>query len=156
MRRSLGAILALVSGCVMAHAQHIVFTMRTHLKEKHGAAHLPADLAVEDWGVTYDQIEPHYWYAEQVMELRVVLATDSREEVVDGGRVFAKLAPGERKSVDTFLGQIRALTERAQELRQTEARAIVYVESVEFSDGTQWAGTEPVVDIPVQPTQPTK
>jgi len=30
MRRSLGAILALVSSCVMAHAQHIVFTMRTH------------------------------------------------------------------------------------------------------------------------------
>ena len=30
MRRSLGAIFALVSGCVMAHAQHIVFTMRTH------------------------------------------------------------------------------------------------------------------------------
>ena len=70
--------------------------------------------------------------------------------------MFAKLAPGERKSVDTFLGQIRALTERAHELRQTEARAIVYVESVEFSDGTRWVGTEPVVDIPVQPTQPTK
>ena len=30
MRRSLRAILGLVSGCVMAYAQHIVFTMRTH------------------------------------------------------------------------------------------------------------------------------
>ena len=26
-----------------------------------------ADLAVQDWGVTYDELEPHYWRAEQLM-----------------------------------------------------------------------------------------
>src|SRR5215471_12600649 len=44
-----------------------IFTMRTHLTEKHGASRLPADLAVQDWGVTYDQLEPLYWRAEQMM-----------------------------------------------------------------------------------------
>ena len=44
-----------------------VFTLRTHLTEKHGAAKLPADLAVQDWGVTYDELEPLYWKSEQLM-----------------------------------------------------------------------------------------
>ncbi len=35
-----------------------LFTLRTHLTQKHGAAKLPADLAVQDWGVTYDELEP--------------------------------------------------------------------------------------------------
>ena len=153
MRRSLGAILALVSSCVMAHAQHIVFTMRTHpsCPVVITSVSPSKEFGFEQVTLLDDSGKPI-----DSMELRVVLATDSREEVVDGGRLFAKLAPGERKSVDTFLGRIRALTQRAQELRQTEARAIVYVESVEFSDGTRWDGTEPVVEIPVQPTQPTK
>src|ERR1041385_2339090 len=31
------------------------FRLATVLREKHGAAKLPADLAVQDWGVTYDE-----------------------------------------------------------------------------------------------------
>jgi hypothetical protein len=153
MRRSLGAVFGLVSGCVMAHAQHIVFTMRTHTS---CPVVITSVSPSKEFG--FDQVTLLDDSGKPIdsMELRVVLATDSREEVVDGGRVFAKLAPGERKSIPTFLGQIRALTQRAQELRQTEVRAIVYVESVEFSDGSEWAGTEPVVEIPVRPTQPTK
>src|SRR3984957_8301266 len=47
-----------------------VFTLRTHLTEKHGAAHLARvseNFSFQDWGVTYDELEPHYWYAEQLM-----------------------------------------------------------------------------------------
>jgi gluconate 2-dehydrogenase alpha chain len=44
-----------------------VFVLATHLKEKYGAARLPADLAVADWGVTYDELEAHYWYAERML-----------------------------------------------------------------------------------------
>jgi gluconate 2-dehydrogenase alpha chain len=43
------------------------FILRTHLNEKHGASRLPADLAVQDWGVSYEDLEPHYWRAEQMM-----------------------------------------------------------------------------------------
>src|SRR6516164_3965544 len=101
MRRSLGAILALVSGCVMVHAQHIVFTMRTHPScpvvitsvspsKEFGFEHVTL---LDDSGKPIDS-----------MELRIVLATDSQEEVVDGRQVFARLTPGERKRVDIFLG----------------------------------------------------
>src|SRR5580765_7652888 len=42
------------------------FTLATHLREKFGSK-LPEDLAVQDWGITYDQLEPYYWRAEQLM-----------------------------------------------------------------------------------------
>ncbi len=64
-----------------------LFTLRTHLTEKHGAAELPADLAVQDWGVTYDQLEPHYWYAEQMMGVSGK-AGNLRGKLIEGGNIF--------------------------------------------------------------------
>jgi gluconate 2-dehydrogenase alpha chain len=64
-----------------------IFTLRTHLTEKHGAVHLPADLAVQDWGVTYDQLQPHYWYAEQVMGVSGK-AGNLGGKLIDGGNIF--------------------------------------------------------------------
>lgn len=43
------------------------FTLRSTLEQKHGAQNLPADLAVQDWGVTYDDLESHYWRNERMM-----------------------------------------------------------------------------------------
>lgn len=82
------------------------------------------------------------------IRFRVTIKDD---EVVDGGPVFAKLEPGDRKSVDVFLGRMQALTQRARELKLEIARAIVTVESVAFSDGTQWNGDPPAEDVPTQP-----
>src|SRR5271168_2914942 len=36
------------------------FKLRTHLTERYGASFLPADMTIQDWGVTYDDLEPHY------------------------------------------------------------------------------------------------
>src|SRR3954454_18730813 len=36
------------------------FVLKTHLTERYGAAFLPPDLTIQDWGVTYDELEPHY------------------------------------------------------------------------------------------------
>jgi choline dehydrogenase-like flavoprotein len=44
-----------------------IFTLATHLCEKYGAARLPENLAVQDWGLIYDDLEPYYWRAEQMM-----------------------------------------------------------------------------------------
>ena len=64
-----------------------VFTLRTDLTEKHGSAKLPADLAVEDWGVTYDELEPLYWKSEQLMGISGK-AGNLRGKKIDGGNVF--------------------------------------------------------------------
>jgi gluconate 2-dehydrogenase alpha chain len=43
------------------------FKLATHLKEKFGASRLPENLSIQDWGFTFDEIEPYYWRAEQMM-----------------------------------------------------------------------------------------
>ena len=36
------------------------FVLRTHLTERYGASFLPEDMTIQDWGVTFDELEPHY------------------------------------------------------------------------------------------------
>ncbi len=36
------------------------FVLHTHLTQRYGAGFLPSDMTVQDWGVTYDELEPHY------------------------------------------------------------------------------------------------
>jgi len=63
------------------------FNLRTHLTKKHGAAKLPEDLSVQDWPVTYDDLEPLYWKAEQLMGISGK-AGNLRGKKIDGGNVF--------------------------------------------------------------------
>jgi gluconate 2-dehydrogenase alpha chain len=64
-----------------------LFTLRSHLNQKHGAAKLPRDLAVQDWGVTYDQLEPYYWKAEQMLGVSGK-AGNLRGKIMEGGNPF--------------------------------------------------------------------
>jgi gluconate 2-dehydrogenase alpha chain len=36
------------------------FVLRSHLTERYGASFLPDDMTIQDWGVTYEDLEPHY------------------------------------------------------------------------------------------------
>jgi gluconate 2-dehydrogenase alpha chain len=63
------------------------FTLRTHLNETRGAKNLPEDLSVEDWGVTYDDLEAPYWYAEQMLGVSGK-AGNLRGKLIDGGNIF--------------------------------------------------------------------
>ena len=36
------------------------FVLRTHLTQRYGARFLPADMTIQDYGLTYDDLEPHY------------------------------------------------------------------------------------------------
>jgi gluconate 2-dehydrogenase alpha chain len=36
------------------------FLLRSHLTQRYGEKFLPADMTIQDWGVTYDDLEPHY------------------------------------------------------------------------------------------------
>ncbi len=36
------------------------FAVKTHLTQRYGAHFLPADMTIQDWGVTYEEMEPHY------------------------------------------------------------------------------------------------
>jgi len=36
------------------------FTIRSHTEGRYGKAFIPADMTIQDWGVTYEELEPHY------------------------------------------------------------------------------------------------
>jgi gluconate 2-dehydrogenase alpha chain len=36
------------------------FQLKTHLTQRYGAAFLPEGMTIQDWGITYDQLEPYY------------------------------------------------------------------------------------------------
>src|SRR3954469_18130873 len=36
------------------------FVLKTHLTQRYGESFLPSDMTIQDWGVTYDDLEPHY------------------------------------------------------------------------------------------------
>jgi gluconate 2-dehydrogenase alpha chain len=40
--------------------------MRSHYEERYGKAFIPGDMTLQDWGVTYEELEPHFTFAEQV------------------------------------------------------------------------------------------
>jgi gluconate 2-dehydrogenase alpha chain len=36
------------------------FVLKSHLTQRYGAKFLPADMTIQDWGITYQDLEPHY------------------------------------------------------------------------------------------------
>jgi gluconate 2-dehydrogenase alpha chain len=36
------------------------FVVRSHLTQRYGSKFLPQDMTIQDWGITYDELEPHY------------------------------------------------------------------------------------------------
>ena len=64
-----------------------VFSLASALRERHGRANLPPELAVEDWAVTYGELEPYYWRAEQMIGVSGK-AGNLRGELMPGGNIF--------------------------------------------------------------------
>ncbi len=64
-----------------------VFLLASALRERYGRASLPHDLAVEDWAVTYGELEPYYWRSEQMIGVSGK-AGNLRGELMPGGNIF--------------------------------------------------------------------
>ena len=45
----------------------VAFQMRTRTLERYGPSRLPANHAIQDWGVSYDELEPYYTRSEQLL-----------------------------------------------------------------------------------------
>jgi hypothetical protein len=135
MRRVVSAFLLLISFGALAEAQRLVFTMRTHPT---CPVWITSTTQSKDYGFQTLTFASDSDKAVASVNLTVVLTYGEQEEVVDGNRVYVGLESGERKEMNVFLGRMPALTQRAKELKQDVARAIVFVDSVDFADGTRW------------------
>ena len=63
------------------------FVLRTHLTQRYGAGFLPADMTIQDWGVTYDELEPHYDRFEYLCGTSGT-AGNLRGQIQEGGNPF--------------------------------------------------------------------
>jgi gluconate 2-dehydrogenase alpha chain len=63
------------------------FILATHLKQSQDHASLPQDVSVQDWGVTYGELEPYYHRVEQLLGVSGK-AGNLRGEHVPGGNIF--------------------------------------------------------------------
>ena len=63
------------------------FVLKTHLTERYGAAFLPEDMTIQDWGVTYDELEPHYDAFEYLCGTSGT-AGNLRGQIQEGGNPF--------------------------------------------------------------------
>jgi gluconate 2-dehydrogenase alpha chain len=63
------------------------FVLRSHLTERYGASFLPEDITIQDWGVTYDELEPHYDRFEYLCGTSGQ-AGNVKGEILDGGNPF--------------------------------------------------------------------
>jgi gluconate 2-dehydrogenase alpha chain len=70
--------------CYRFYPEH--FTLGTFLREKNGGR-LPENVTVQDWGFRYDEIEPYYTRAEQLLGVGGK-AGNLQGKRIDGGNVF--------------------------------------------------------------------
>jgi len=63
------------------------FVLKTHLTERYGAAFLPPDMTIQDWGVTFDEIEPYYDRFEYLCGTSGQ-AGNLKGQIQDGGNPF--------------------------------------------------------------------
>jgi len=61
--------------------------IRTHYTERYGAGFIPDDMALQDWGVSYDELEPYYDRFEYVAGISGK-AGNLKGERIPGGNVF--------------------------------------------------------------------
>jgi gluconate 2-dehydrogenase alpha chain len=63
------------------------FVLKSHLTQRYGASFLPEDMTIQDWGVTYDELEPHYDTFEYLCGTSG-MAGNLRGQIQDGGNPF--------------------------------------------------------------------
>jgi gluconate 2-dehydrogenase alpha chain len=63
------------------------FVLKTHLTERYGKNAIPADLTIQDWGVTYAELEPYYERFEKLCGTSGK-AGNLKGQIVDGGNPF--------------------------------------------------------------------
>ena len=63
------------------------FVLKTHLTQRYGAKFLPEDMTIQDYGVTFDDLEPHYDRFEYLCGTSGA-AGNLKGQILEGGNPF--------------------------------------------------------------------
>jgi gluconate 2-dehydrogenase alpha chain len=61
--------------------------LRSHLTQRYGAKMIPEDMTIQDWAITYDELEPYYDKFEKLCGVSGK-AGNLRGQKIDGGNIF--------------------------------------------------------------------
>ncbi|HEV3330685.1 MAG TPA: hypothetical protein VG096_06880 [Bryobacteraceae bacterium] len=151
-RSLLLTIAALPFASVLAHAQHIYFTTLIPPTCPIVIENLTPS---KDFGFQSAVFHNDSSQTVESLHLRVTLSSAGKQEqIVDSGHIYITLEPGEQKSQDVFLGRMQSLNQRAKFDHLEVARAMISVESVEYTDGSRWYADGPLVYDPIEPVRP--
>jgi len=70
------------------------FEVYSKTVEKYGVKRLPEDQSIQDWGITYDEMEPYYTRAERLVGASGK-AGNIRNKLIEGGNIFEGWRSGE-------------------------------------------------------------
>jgi gluconate 2-dehydrogenase alpha chain len=88
------------------------FTYRSHLEQRYGAGFLPPDTTIQDWGVTYDELEPYYTQFDKTMGISGK-AGNLKGQIQDGGNPFEGPRSEEYPQAPYQVAYVSALFEQA-------------------------------------------
>ena len=90
------------------------FVYRSHLEARYGKGFLPADTTIQDWGVTYDELEPYYTQFDKTMGISGK-AGNLKGQIQEGGNPFEG-PRSEEYPAEALSGRLRggALRRRGQ------------------------------------------
>jgi gluconate 2-dehydrogenase alpha chain len=69
------------------------FKVRSLYEERYGKSFIPADMTIQDWGITYDELEPYYDRFEYTAAISGK-AGNLRGEIQPGGNPSKRRVPG--------------------------------------------------------------
>jgi gluconate 2-dehydrogenase alpha chain len=89
-----------------------IFELFTRTTERYGKERLPEDHSIQDWGVTYDDLEPHYTRADSLLGISGK-AGNIRGKLIEGGNIFEGWRSEEYPTPPTKIPYFSALFESA-------------------------------------------
>ena len=84
------------------------FELLSRTTEKYGANKLPDDHSIQNWGLTYDELEPHYVRAEKLLGISGK-AGNLRGKLVEGGNIFEGWRSSEYPTPPTKIPYVASL-----------------------------------------------
>jgi gluconate 2-dehydrogenase alpha chain len=84
------------------------FELLSRSTKKYGAERLPEDHAIQDWGVTYDELEPYYTRADLLLGISGK-AGNIRGKLIEGGNIFEGWRSAEYPTPPTKIPHFSAL-----------------------------------------------
>ncbi len=135
---------------VLSAAQPLVFTIRTHPTCPIETSMVAESKEFGFQSATFRNESPLFV---ESLNLKVEFGAGSKEEVIDSLRIRVHLQPGEERQFELQLGGLEQLNRKLRSSGEQFARVVLFVDSAEFSDGTEWQSEDPVIDVPVQPVR---